>query len=69
VLTWFGVKFCLVADRAASALQEKVCAFTAGKFGLGAEITCHLNVLLSSAAITAGAFGVNLTAVGLIKNV
>jgi hypothetical protein len=45
VLAGLAVELGLIADRAAGALQEKVGAFTAGKFGLGAEITCHLRIL------------------------
>jgi hypothetical protein len=46
VLTGLGVELGLVADGATGALQEQVGAFTAGEFGLGAEVTCHLNFLL-----------------------
>ena len=46
VLAGLRVELRLVRDRAAGALQEQVGAFTAGEFGLGAEIACHLNVLL-----------------------
>ncbi len=35
-----------ISDGATGALQEQVRAFTAGKFGLGAEVTCHLSFLL-----------------------
>jgi hypothetical protein len=42
MLAGLAVELGLVADRATGALQEKVGAFTAGKFGLGAEVTCHL---------------------------
>jgi hypothetical protein len=42
VLARLAVELGLVADGAAGALEEQVCAFTAGKFGLGAEVTCHL---------------------------
>jgi hypothetical protein len=45
MLTGLGFELALVADRAARALQEQVGAFTAGEFGLGAEVTCHLNFL------------------------
>jgi len=41
VLAGLGVELGLVLDRAAGALQEQVGAFTAGEFGLGAEVTCH----------------------------
>jgi hypothetical protein len=46
---WPGldVELGLVADGAAGALQEKVGAFTAGEFGLGAEVTCHVAFLES----------------------
>src|SRR5690606_37824790 len=42
MLTGLGVKLSLVGDRATSALQKQIGAFTAGEFGLGADITCHL---------------------------
>ena len=42
VLAGLGFELGLVADGAARALQEQVGAFTAGEFGLGAEVTCHL---------------------------
>lgn len=45
MLAGLGVEFGLVTDGSASALQEQVGAFTAGEFGLGAEVTCHLNSL------------------------
>ena len=45
VLAGLGVELGLVADRAAGALQEQVGAFTAGEFGLGAEVTCHVAFL------------------------
>src|SRR3989344_2844081 len=45
VLTRLGVELGLVGDRATGALQEQVRAFTAGEFGLGAEVTCHLSFL------------------------
>jgi hypothetical protein len=45
MLAGLGVELGLVTDRAAGALQEQVGAFTAGEFGLGAEVTCHLNFL------------------------
>ena len=38
VLAGLGIEFRLVADGAAGALQEQVGAFTAGEFGLGAEV-------------------------------
>jgi hypothetical protein len=41
MLAGLGVELRLVADGAAGALQEQVGAFTAGEFGLGAEVTCH----------------------------
>ena len=45
-LSRLAVELGLVADRTPRALQEQVGAFTAGKFGLGAEITCHFKFLL-----------------------
>ena len=42
VLAGLGVELGLVPDRAPRALQEQVGAFTAGKFGLGAEVACHV---------------------------
>ena len=45
MLTGFGVEFGLIADGAASALEQQIGAFTAGKFGLGAEVTCHVKFL------------------------
>lgn len=46
MLTRLGIELGLVSDGATSTLQEQVRAFTAGKFGLGAEVTCHLSFLL-----------------------
>src|SRR5204863_3341510 len=46
VLAGLAVELGLVADRATGALEEKVGAFTAGKFGLGAEVTCHVDSLV-----------------------
>jgi hypothetical protein len=56
MLAGLGIELGLVADGAAGALQEQVGAFTAGKFGLGAEVTCHLNsfYLTRSAANQSG---------------
>ena len=51
VLAGLGVEFGLVSDRATCALQEQVSAFAAGKFGLGAEVTCHLIFLLDNCRI------------------
>jgi hypothetical protein len=45
MLTGLGVELALVCNGAACALEEQVGAFTAGEFGLGAEVTCHLSVL------------------------
>ena len=45
MLTRLGIELGLVSDGATSALQEQVRAFTAGKFGLGAEVTCLLSFL------------------------
>ena len=42
MLARLGVELRLVADRAASALQVEVGAFTAGQLGLGTEVTCHV---------------------------
>jgi hypothetical protein len=42
-----GVELGLVRQRATGALEEQVGAFTAGEFGLGAEKSCHVNVLFS----------------------
>ena len=49
VLAGLGVELGLVADGAAGALEQQVRAFTAGKFGLGAEVTCHVGFLELSA--------------------
>jgi hypothetical protein len=67
MLAGLGVELGLVADRAAGALQEQVGAFTAGEFGLGAEVTCHLYFLLSHLPrpVAAGAGGSQPPAVGL----
>ena len=46
MLAWLGIELRLVSDRATGALEEQVGAFTAREFGLGAEVTCHLNILL-----------------------
>ena len=46
MLAWLGVEFGLVADGAACALEQQIGAFTAGKFGLGAEVTCHVKFLV-----------------------
>jgi len=46
MLAGLGVELGLVADRAAGALEQQVGAFTAGEFGLGAEVTCHVDVLV-----------------------
>jgi hypothetical protein len=42
MLAGLAVELGLVADGAAGALQEQVGAFTAGQFGLGSEVTCHV---------------------------
>jgi hypothetical protein len=42
MLARFGVELGFVPNGAASALEEQVGAFAAGKFGLGAEGACHL---------------------------
>jgi hypothetical protein len=47
MLAGLRIELDLVTDRAASALQEQVGAFTAGKFALGAEVTCHVDFLCS----------------------
>ena len=47
MLTRLAVKLALVSQRTTGALQEEVGRFATGKFGLGAEITCHGYVLLS----------------------
>jgi hypothetical protein len=53
VLARLGVKLGLVPNGAAGALEEQIGAFTAGEFGLGAEIACHL-ILPSIICCTAG---------------
>ncbi len=50
VLARLAVQLALVGERAARALQEQVGAFTAGKFGLRAGITCHFIFLTDSIA-------------------
>ena len=50
MLAGLGIELGLVGDGAAGALQEQIGAFAAGEFGLGAEVTCHLNFLVSSTA-------------------
>jgi hypothetical protein len=41
VLAWFAFELGFVGDGPSSTFQKEVCALTARKFGLGAEITCH----------------------------
>jgi flagellar hook-associated protein 3 FlgL len=50
MLAGLGVKFRLVSDGATSTLQKQVGAFTARKFGLGAEVACHLIFLYATTA-------------------
>ena len=50
MLTRLGIKFGLVSNRATSTFEDEICAFTAGEFGLGAEVTCHCISFGSTAA-------------------
>src|SRR3990167_7484502 len=73
VLAGLGVELGLVADGAAGALEQQVRAFTAGKFGLGAEVTCHVGFLELSATTCIAkmplrSHSLHGIAVGLAKN-
>ena len=69
MLTGFRFEFGLVSDSAARAFQKQVRAFTAREFGLGAEVTCHLNFLLIIYRQQAGATDIGAVAVGLVEKI